>query len=326
MLIYEIVCHIFHWETRYRGAKNNERKPAMPDLYSQTLSRQYPGLFVILLDQSESMIQEDANGMSKAKIVTTYVNIIIQKMIEIAQVDEFAGRRKNYAYVSILGYNDNVYPLLTSPTPMSLPDLDDKPLGIIANEKLIPDASGKIAKRVKEKIRVWVKPHASGQTDMTLAFEEAERVIRDWLDTPPEAIEQAPDGQTQKPRSECFPPILINITDAKHNGPRDPSDVINRISQMGTDYGQVLIYNCHFTHENAKPCFFPATLNELQQYTSERQAGRMFEMSSKLPNILTDKAEKYWRRPIPQGSRCFIYNADPDVLLRFLQWGTLGGL
>lgn len=298
----------------------------MPGEYDQTLSQQYPGLFVILLDQSESMKEVDQNGQSKASLVTTYVNRILQKMIDLAQVDEFSGRRKNYAYVSILGYNDEVEPLLSrgSMEPLSLPDLDDSARGKIFPERLILDESGKIVRRVREKMRFWVEPKTEGKTDMTLAFEVAEKVIQNWLNSPPEAISQGQHRQMQMPRSKSFPPILLNITDAKHNGRRDPEDVIERIRRMRTEYGQVLIYNCHFTHEGSQPCAFPANIGDLKKSTLEKQAERMFYISSEMPDILRDKARRHMRMPIDQGARCFVYNANPDVLLKFLQWTTLG--
>ncbi len=298
----------------------------MPGQYDQTLSRQYPGLFVILLDQSESMGQKGVtNGVSKAKIVTNYVNDIIQRMIDIAQVNELSGRRKNYAYVSILGYNDKVYPLLSKNLkPLSLPDLDDQEKGMAPSERLIMDQSGKIIRRIQEKHRFWIEPEAKGQTDMTLAFEEAERVIQNWLSSPPEPISREQGAIMQMPRHMSFPPILINITDAKHNGRRDPDEVIERIGQMKTDHGHVLIYNCHITHESVQPCCFPPSIVELQHYTREKQAERLFYMSSEMPDILLHKGEQYMRMPITPGSRCFVYNANPDILLKFLQWTTLG--
>ncbi|HEY0754325.1 MAG TPA: hypothetical protein VGD98_10215 [Ktedonobacteraceae bacterium] len=302
-------------------------KSSLYEPYSQTLSRQYPGLFVILLDQSESMLQKDlSTGLTKADTATSYVNFIIERMIRIAQFEELSGRRKNYAYVSILGYNDAVYPLLRSPVPVALPDLDESALGRANLTRLVPDGQGQAFKRVVEKTRVWIRPHGEGKTDMTLAFEEAERVVRDWLRSPRVPYEQALDGQfyLQGPREESFPPILIHITDAKDGGQQDPHPVSERIRQMETKYGKVLLFNCHFTHERVETCVFPATLQEVRSHTIERQAAYMFDMSSEMPEILRERARAYMQRPIPQGARCFIYNANPEVLLNFLRWTTLG--
>ncbi len=293
--------------------------------YEQTLSRQYPGLFVILLDQSISMTEkEHDSGKSKADIVTSYVNSIIRRMIEYAQVDEWTGRRKNYAYICVLGYNDDVYPLHSKDnTPISLPDLDESAKGYLHEDKLFLDQRGRPVKRNKERVKFWIEPKAKGNTDMTLAFEEAERVIHAWLNSKPEYISQ--DIGMQMPRSKSFPPVLVNITDAKHNGDRDPEEVVDRILQMGTDHGSVLIYNCHFTHETGQPTiFFPSDISEVKRLSKSNQAEKMFYMSSEIPNTLLSNARHVMQMPIKPGARCFVYNANPDVLLKFLKWTTLG--
>ncbi len=296
----------------------------MPNTYLQTLSRQYPGLFVIMLDQSVSMTEEvKDSGQSKASLVTLYVNSIISKMIEYAQIDEFTAKRKNYAYVSILGYNDRVFPLLpTGNTPVSLPDLDEMVRANVYVERKIVDDSGRVVRHLREKVKVWIEPKADGNTDMTYAFEEAETIIRNWLNSEPEYI--SAQLNMQMPRHKSFPPVLINITDAKHNGDRDPEEVVKRISKLRTDDGNVLIYNCHVTHEGMKPCVFPNDINEVRTQTRSRQAERMFQMSSVIPETLRQKAQHVMQMPIPAGARCFVYNANPDILLKFLTWTTLG--
>ncbi len=59
--------------------------------YTREISRQYPGLFVILLDQSASMhekVQGRYRVETKAEIVTRHVNTIIQELIDHAGVEE----------------------------------------------------------------------------------------------------------------------------------------------------------------------------------------------------------------------------------------------
>jgi len=111
--------------------------------YDKELSRQYPGLFVILLDQSVSMNQiDERSGQSKAQLVTRHVNKIIQSMIDYAQIEEETGMRKNYASLCVLGYNDNVYPLV-NPTrvPVSIPTLDGQRTKMVKTTREIRDAS-----------------------------------------------------------------------------------------------------------------------------------------------------------------------------------------
>lgn len=292
--------------------------------YDRALTRQYPGLFVILLDQSISMKEiEEGSKQSKAQIVTRHVNTIIQKMIDFAGVDEYTGRRKNYAYLCVLGYNDQVYPLLSATTtPMDLPSVDEATKGLVPVVRQARDASGTVIRNIREKIPFWIEPRAEGNTDIALAFEEAENVVRNWLRSSPEFISSELGMQMQ--RNKSFPPVVINITDAKHNGESDPRRVADRIRQMGTENGNVLICNCHFTHEKTEPCVFPKDIREVEHLSGSRLAERMFSMSSPIPEELRKRAEHIMRQPVHPGARSFVYNADPDILLKFLRWTTLG--
>lgn len=297
-------------------------------LYEQTLSRKYPGLFVILLDQSASMNQIDNDlGQSKADIVTGYVNKIIRRMIDAAQIDEYTGRRKLYAYLSILGYNDKVYPLLrTDDSPVDLATLDEHPRGHVTVNYRVP---GSHAASITERQSFWVVPQADGDTDMYLAFKRARGVVESWLNSPPEQI--SPDLGMQAPRSESFPPIIINITDAKDNRGGDLREISRAIQSLHTNYGNVLIFNCHFTHErNAKnrTCMFPTNVSEIEPYCvteiDRRLARLMFEVSSPIPEALQKRAGKTMAKPVQPGARCFVYNANPDIMIQFLRWSTLG--
>lgn len=291
--------------------------------YSQTFSRQYPGLFVILLDQSDSMSERlEESGQSKALVVTSHVNSIINKMIEYAQVEELSGKRKNYAYISILGYNDEVYPLLAIDyAPVSLPNLDEMVKGYNTVDRKLLDASGKVVSHLRQKQKFWIEPRAGGTTEMVRAFEEAEEIVKDWLNSSPEYISS--ELGFERPRIQCFPPIIINITDGNYNGEGDPESVAERIRRIGTEDGNVLIYNCHFTHKRMQPCLFPRDVAEVRQRTNSKQAEYMFHMSSEIPKTLLEKARRVMQMPIEQGARCFVYNANPDILLKFLRWTTM---
>src|SRR3989442_3238641 len=152
-------------------------------LYSQMLCRQYPGLFVILLDQSSSMslqIPGYPTNQTKAYVVTRLVNIIIQELIDRAGVEETdPGIRKKYAYVSVLGYDDDVRPLLsTVETPVDIPTLAKNPRGTVPEIHEIRDSKGKLIKTITESKNFWIEPNRGVNTNMTKAFEHARDVVR----------------------------------------------------------------------------------------------------------------------------------------------------
>ncbi len=85
--------------------------------YTQRLCRQYPGLIVILLDQSKSMSDEvEVTNMpimegikktgvygkyTKADIATAVINNIIHMIINKAEFDERTPLPKNYLYLCV---------------------------------------------------------------------------------------------------------------------------------------------------------------------------------------------------------------------------------
>jgi hypothetical protein len=293
--------------------------------YDQMLSRQYPGLFVILLDQSASMGQMVASANdTKANIATMHVNTIIQAMVDLAGADEFDyGTRKKYAYLSVLGYNDVVYPLLAKDDiPIDIPTLADNPRGVVPVERLLRNAEGAVIRKIVEEHTYWIEPRFTGNTQMVAALDRAKVIVENWLKAKPEFISD--DLGWQQPRSRCFPPVVINITDAQHNGRGNTVLAAEELRSMGTTNGNTLLFNCHFTHENNhNPCVFPKDISEVKRLDKYGLAANMFRMSSVIPESLRQKASKIMRIPIQPGARCFVYNANPTILLNFLRWGTI---
>ncbi len=106
--------------------------------YTRLIGSRFPGLFVILIDQSKSMREEvlGTGGATKAEFAATELNSLIFTMGANAGTDEFTGKPKNRAYVSILGYGHEVCDLLSdrdlssqSAAAVSIPSLIEKKLG-----------------------------------------------------------------------------------------------------------------------------------------------------------------------------------------------------
>ncbi len=294
-------------------------------LYTRRLTRQYPGLFVILLDQSGSMFELIPSlKQSKAEVATAAINTIILEMINKAGFDEFdPSVRKKYAYLSVLGYNDTVYPLLgQTDQPIDIPTLADHPLATVQVQRVVRSRTGK-ERRWIEKRPIWIQPTTQGNTQMALAFQNATRIVQGWLSSPPElSVSNPPIFQAL--RNECFPPIVINITDAQDNGGADPLEATQQLRLEGTTQGDTLIFNCHFTKEMGRPCIFPSQISEVEHLDAHGLARKMFEMSSLIPESLRQGASELSHRSISPDARCFVYNADADILIKFLRWGTFG--
>ncbi len=285
--------------------------------YTRRFTRRYPGLFVILLDQSKSMAQEvDGRGCSKADFATTAINNLIYEMVQAAKFDVSTGKRRKYAYLSIFGYNDTVYPLL-SPEPMDIPFLGDHQRGTVPIVRDVLDSHTGSYRQVTENRAFWIEPRTQGKTQMAEAFGAARDVARSWLMQPPEP--------GQAPRHECFPPIIINITDAQDNGNGNPIGIAHEIQREGTQQGSILIFNCHFTTQMGQSYIFPGSPQEVAQLDPPF-ASQICEMSSPMPEPLRKKATAEFGlgREVAPGARCMVYNADTNILIKFLHWGTIG--
>ncbi len=314
---------------------------------NQRICRRYPGLFVILLDQSGSMQEkiEDRDyqfvnrfypdstnapkWLTKAHVVTAAVNTVIPDMRDAVGVDNESKTPNKSVYFAVLGYNDKVEPLIpksrTSEGSIEATDivtLYPKYLGmhIVERPKRVPE--GMMVDRIN--IPYWIKPRATGRTQMAKALKDGIDVAKKWLHTQPEYISEL--RRNQESRDACFPPVIINITDARPNGEGDPLDIAKQIQEMGArEPGEeLLIFNCHLSTKRDTAVHFPNSKTEFQHLDDEEKelAERMLEMSSALPNELYDDACKALGRPIKRGAHCYVYNADPNELIRFLRWGT----
>ncbi len=307
--------------------------------YTRNLCRQYPGLFVILLDQSGSMSQTVEGGgtyqftksivsnnqqCTKAVVATAAINTIIKEIIHAAGIDEYAHTRKKSAYITVLGYNDTVYPLLSkapgSDEPVDVATLEKTTKGLVPVKRVIRAPEG--MREIIDKRPYWITENASGNTQMALAFERAKTIVERWLNSKPEWVSELHISQAS--RRECFPPVIFHITDAQDNGRGDPVSVANELRSYSTADGEVLIFNCHFTEKKGRSIVLPNSVNEVRNLDQYGLSEVMFHMSSPVPERLRTEAGKIARKPLGQDTRCYVYNADPDALITFLRWGTIG--
>lgn len=282
-------------------------------LYTREFTQRYPGLFIFLLDQSGSMGEPvEGQQYSKAEFAATAINNLIFEMVRGAPIDS-KGKRQNYAYLSVLGYNDRVFPLL-SPELVDIVFLSEHPVGTSSVWHDVYDAHTDSYQRVSQQQPYWIWPDARGKTQMAEALSAARTIALQWLAQPPEA------GQAS--RQECFPPIIINITDAQDNGRGDPIAVAEEIRRAGTKQGRILIFTCHFTKRTGQSLIFPGA-RDLVAHLDPPYAEQMFLMSSIIPEPLRKYAQSAMalEHELAAQARGFIYNADTRVLARFLLWG-----
>ena len=146
--------------------------------YEMQWSSATPGLLIILMDQSGSMLSKydgnDSKTVFAAKAVNRVIDTIIQK--------NFDGESpKNRCFISIIGYNHDVKELNSG----YLKELDANPLRVESLKKKESDGAGGIIE-VDYPMPIWVEPITEdGATNMKGAFEMAKAIIEKWMQDKP---------------------------------------------------------------------------------------------------------------------------------------------
>jgi hypothetical protein len=285
--------------------------------YEQPWSRQQRGLIVLLLDQSMSMQEQalEIQGVSYTlgELATAALNGLIAAVVQMAKYDAETGRRKDYCDFLVFGYGDRIRPLLNAVgTPVALPDLAAKPRG----QGLVMVETDGQGTSVETEEPFWFDYSATGdRTETALALAHACHAVEQWISARP--------GRNEK----SSPPIVVNITDGRHNGEGDPVAQAKSLRRLGTADGNVLLFNCHVTSFDRPRVSFLSSIAQIHALNlpeEERAAAeQLFEMSSVIPGPIVTRAREEFGITLNQGARGFMYNADIKDFVRFLYWGTI---
>ena len=135
---------------------------------------------------------------------------------------------------------------------------------------------------------------------MCRALTRAQGIISGW-------IGQHPD---------CFPPIVINVTDGESTD-GDPTKLADGIKSLKSSDGDVLLFNVHLSSQRATPVEFPDSDAGLP----DQFAQLLFRISSPLPDYMKSIAQQEGIH-VSDGTRGFVFNGDMVSVIRFLDIGT----
>src|SRR5262249_49462772 len=166
----------------------------------------------------------------------------------------------------------------------------------------VADGAGGLIEQ-SAKVPVWVESTAHGGTPMCQALERVRALIEDWV----------------RQRRGAYPPTVINVTDGEATD-GDPARPAEALRQLGTEDGDVLLFNCHLSSHRAQPIVFHDTEDGL----ADQWAKLLFRMSSPLPEPIRRAAEQE-RYQVTEASRGFAFNAELQDLIRFLDIGPRPG-
>lgn len=268
-----------------------------------TISVANPSCLLFLIDQSASM-REPFGGQAKttkAEGVSDAINRLLQNLV--IKCAKSNGVR-DYYFVGVIGYGAQVRTAfqgtLEKRELVPISEIADSPLRIETRTKLIDDGLGGLIKQTV-KFPVWFEAVAVGKTPMCTAIYHAQKIVQNWL--------------TKHP--DCFPPIVINITDgmATDGNPLKAAQILKSLSSGD---GPVLCFNIHFSTQQANPIEFPDT----ETILPSKYAIQLFRMSSVLPAYMREIASQEYNIPISEKTRGFTFHADMVALIKFLDIGT----
>lgn len=255
-----------------------------------------PALFVILVDQSESM-DEPYTSSNKATFAALAVNRCVYEILGACRAGAVI---KDRCHIIIIGYGASTQLLVGG----RASEVEQRSIGHETYKRSVPDGAGGLVEK-DQQLPIWVKPTAKNGTPMEDALQLAGELVEAWARDNP----------------KNFPPIVFNVTDGKPNKADETIEAARRLSGLGTTDGNVLLINCHIADKPGSEIKFPTNASGLV----EPGASLLFEISSVIPSPLLAAAQSAGLEP-KTNSRLFVMNAAADTFIKLLRFGTLDSL
>ena len=277
--------------------------------YSADISRTNPGCFLFLIDQSGSMTQALSGqpGMRKmdqaAETLNRTLDAISQRCSQGMDI-------RDYFHIGAIGYKTDsqgksVVLSLLPGTSVQQPFLTISRVVDIAEveERQVKESDGAGGLvDVTRRVPVWLRPEAEYGTPMCEALDLGTAALEKWVSD----------------HSTSYPPIVINITDGVATD-GDPENFALRIMALKTADGNALVFNAHLSDIGTRPVQFPTEETSLP----DDYAKKLFRMSSVLPESSRNLATTL-DIPVMENSHGFVFNANLEALVHFLDIGTRG--
>ena len=274
--------------------------------YDKQLSSASPGLILILIDQSGSMAESYTGGHSKADFAAIAVNRVVHEIINSCVSGDVVRPRveiggigygsSSYAGAYVLEYGAGE-PFLGNVSKLA------EHMDTMSVKRTVSDGSGGFFEQ-ETIMRAFVRPEAGGYTPMDEAFDLAREKIQFF-------VSMCPDS---------FPPIVINITDGAPDDMGKAQYAAEQLKSTGTSDGRTLLLNAHIAEESHGQIILP---RDNRAFSRDDYANFLFDISSPLPDKLARAASAAGFNDIAAGiTRGFIFNADAETLVRFLNFGS----
>jgi hypothetical protein len=269
--------------------------------YQAEISRESPTCILFVIDQSGSMDEITESGRSKAAFVADVLNKTLYTLV--ASCSKADGVR-HYFDVGVIAYGGSEVVTgfggaLSGGVVHPIDSISENTLRIEERKKKVDDGAGGIVE-LKTKFPIWFDPKSAGGTPMRAALGRTLDTVSEWCEA--------------HPRS--YPPTILHVTDGQSTDGA-PEDVAQSLRELSTIDGSPLLFNLHVTSGKEPEIVFPTLETDL----NDEYSRMLFRMSSPLPAHLAQFAgDKGYA--IADGSRGFIFNADPQCIVDFFEIGT----
>lgn len=228
------------------------------------------------------------------------INKLLQNFVIKCAKDEGI---RDYYHIGVIGYGGDVGSAFSGELAgqefVPISQIAENPARIEERTKKVSDGAGGLVEQTV-KFPIWFDAITSGGTPMCKAMRHAHQILSTWFNDHP----------------DCFPPIMINITDGESTD-GDPSSIAQDITNLKSSDGEVLLFNVHLSSLEGTAIQFPDSEANLP----DQYAKLLFQMSSVLPSSIKETASQADFR-VSAGSRGFVFNADMVALINFLDIGT----
>ena len=277
--------------------------------YTADISRLNPGCFLFLIDQSGSMAQA-LGGQPGVRKMDSAAETLNRTLDTLCQRCSQGLDLRDYFHVAAFGYRtdlkgsskvSSLLPDTTTETPFLLISKVVELAQVADRQVKVSDGAGGLVE-VTQSVPYWIQPTAEYGTPMCEALDLAAHAADQW-------ISEHPDS---------YPPIVINISDGMATD-GDPEPFAQNLMSMATKDGQLLMFNAHLSETATRPIQFPNDDVPLPDDHSQK----LYRMSSVLPEanralaVTLDLA-------MPEQARGFVFNANLEALVQFLDIGTRG--
>jgi uncharacterized protein YegL len=287
--------------------------PVKSKPYTAQITRETPSAFVFLIDQSGSMkekIDYRNEKISKAEAVTLIVNETLNDVLNRCQKDSEV---RDYFEIALIGYGGKDREQANFAWEGALADktfvkIAELATTFISQEIITIETNmrGRVIQTQKP-IKKWISPLAQSLTPMRHALEMCGQLLEDWL--------------IRYQHKDIFPPIVINITDGEATDGKEKElmQAANRIKNLHTVDGNVLLLNVHLSDAGNTPILFPTYAQELPD---DEHAQLLFKMSSDMPSIFNNDIARLTGKDTAGAYSGMAFNADAKSLVSMMQIGT----